>query len=153
FERRFAFLLVIGSALAVAGWWWWSATGRADINFLPSRAPAHWILYPFPPDAMGHRNLELATTFKTSFSLTKVPTQSQLEIAGFHRYAVSLNHRLVEEAKAPSTNWKHPTQLEVSRYLLPGTNEIHVTVYNTNGPPALWLCLHADDLTLPTDQH
>jgi tetratricopeptide (TPR) repeat protein len=137
--RAALWLVILAASGAAAGLWWTSK--RADISFLPELAPAHWIVYPNPPDAVGRCDLELATLFRTSFDLEKVPSQARLRVAGFHRYTLSINGTPIEKPIRTGKNWKQPDVFEVSGQLQPGANRIEVTVVNSNGPPALWLFL------------
>ena len=51
-----------------------------------------------------------------------------------------------------SRNWKDLSSTDVLACLRDGTNTIEVRVFNDNGPPALWLVLVTDQLTLRSDQ-
>ena len=141
--RRFGMLLVLGGALVALVWLWWNAIGRADTSFLPVRWPADWIVYPTPPQGTTHPRVELSTAFRREFSLDAVPTEASMQVAGFHRYAVSLNDIALEAPANPGANWKQPVPFSVSRCLRVGRNKIVVTVFNSNGPPSLWLALQA----------
>jgi len=52
----------------------------------------------------------------------------------------------------PNSNWKKISSAEVAGQLHTGTNVIEARVFNHNGPPALWLALATDQLSLCTDQ-
>jgi Flp pilus assembly protein TadD len=151
-NSKLALLLVISSALGAFGWLWWSATERAKISFLSAMPGAEWIIYPKPPDGRIQLPIELATVFTRSFVLDKVPNNATLEVAGFHKYTISLNGQNVEDPHKPGNSWKNPDVFTPSKYLRPGTNELFVTVSNTNGPPALWLSLRAGNFSLGSDQ-
>jgi len=133
------YLVIIGALCALVGLWWTSS--RAAVNFLPSIAPAEWIIYPVIPDANTHPVLELPTTFEDSFVLAAVPPKALLRIAGFHRYTLAVNGTSPARPLRAGTNWKQPDEFDVAGQLRPGANRIEVTVFNSNGPPALWLCL------------
>src|SRR5205814_2369064 len=49
-------------------------------------------------------------------------------------------------------NWKEITSIDVAEPLHAGTNLIEARVFNHNGPPALWLTLITDELSLRSDQ-
>jgi hypothetical protein len=51
-----------------------------------------------------------------------------------------------------SGNWKKATSVEIAKQLHEGANIVEVRVFNNNGPPALWLVLSTDQLTVRTDQ-
>ena len=150
--RRLALLLVVASAAGALGWLWWSAIQRSDIAFLPRRSPAEWVIYPAPPEAILHPRTELSTTFKRAFVLEKSPARAELRVAGFHRYELRLNGAVAKSPARADLNWKQPDSYEVSERLRVGENEIAVTVFNTNGPPALWLCLAGPGLELRSDE-
>ena len=135
-------LVIIGAAGALAGLWW-TSTWRADVNFLPAMTPAEWIVFPITPDGDSHRRLELPTAFEHSFVLDRVPSRAVLRIAGFHRYTLAINGTSLEKPAQTGINWKRPDAFDVAGQLLPGTNRIEVTVFNSDGPPALWLSLDA----------
>ncbi len=50
-------------------------------------------------------------------------------------------------------NWKDASTVEVSGLLQDGPNRIEARVFNDNGPPALWLSLTGDQLSLRSDQN
>jgi hypothetical protein len=138
-----AVLLAAGSALGGLGWLWWSSDRRGDINFLPKRTPAEWIVYPSAADAVSHPRLETGAAFRRSFALAQAPAEAVLSVAGFYRYTVSINGNTPGAPMASGKNWKVPDRFEVSKQLRAGENQIVVAVFNTNGPPALWLALAA----------
>ena len=137
--------VIICVAGALAGLWWVS-NWHADVSFLPRMAPAEWIVYPVIPDLNSHRTLELPTVFGDSFVLSNVPPGAMLRIAGFHRYILSINGTALEKPLRTGEDWKQPDVFAVTGQLRPGTNRIEVTVFNSNGPPALWLSLEAGGL-------
>jgi tetratricopeptide (TPR) repeat protein len=152
-SRGLALVLVVASAFGALGGLWWYATRRAEINFLPALAPAEWVVYPTAPDAGMHWDVEWDTRFKTSFNLDKVPPQAPLRIAGFHRYWLSVNGTPLPMPIRTGKNWKTPDLFDVSRQLRAGENRIEVTVFNSNGPPALWLFLDAGTCRASTGEN
>ena len=147
-----AVLLAAGSALGGLGWLWWSSAQRGDVNFLPKRTPAEWIVYPSAADAVSHLRLETSTAFRRPFALEQAPAAAVLSVAGFHRYTVSINGIAPGAPIASGENWKAPDRFEVSKQLRAGENQITVTVFNTNGPPALWLSLDMPGSKLRSDE-
>jgi Flp pilus assembly protein TadD/4-amino-4-deoxy-L-arabinose transferase-like glycosyltransferase len=143
-DWRFPLLLVCGSALAALLWLGWSGARRPDVNFLPRRGPAEWIVYPTPPQGTTHLRVELSTTFRHEFGLDRPPTEASLRVAAFHRYNITLNGVTLGPPTEPGANWKQPDRFEVAKTLRAGRNEIVVDVFNSNGPPSLWLALTAD---------
>jgi tetratricopeptide (TPR) repeat protein len=134
-------LVLAGVACALAGLWWTS--NRADVNFLPAMPPAEWIVFPPTPEMDVHHRVELPAKFGTTFALGRVPEKALLRIAGFHRYTLAINGTTPGRPERTGTSWKRPDVFEVAGLLHPGTNRIEVTVFNSNGPPALWLALDA----------
>jgi tetratricopeptide (TPR) repeat protein len=131
---------------------WWNCNRRPEINFLPALGLAEWIVYPTAPDMRIHPHLELPSIFKTSFDLKTVPSQALLKIAGFHRYTLLINGTLIEKPLRAGKNWKQPDVFEVAGQMRPGENRIEVAVFNSNGPPALWLYLDADTLKVSSGE-
>jgi tetratricopeptide (TPR) repeat protein len=141
--QRCAFWIVIVAALGALAGLWWRSTRSADLNFLPGWASAEWIVYSTPPDVLGHPRVELPGLFTTTFDLKEAPPQARLRVAGFQRYALSINGTPVGSPIQAGKTWKQPDVFEVSGRLRSGSNRIDVTVFNSNGPPALWLFLDA----------
>ena len=150
--RRLALALVVSAGVAALGWLWGEALWRGDIAFLPRRSPAEWIVYPSVPEGLLHARLELSTQFKRSFVLEGVPAQAELRVASLHRYSLLINGVAPGSPPQSAHNWKQPDHFEAGRLLLVGENRIAVTVFNTNGPPALWLCLRGAGLELCSDE-
>ena len=150
--RGLALLLTAASGLGALGWLWWCGARCSTINFLPRRAAAEWIVYPIAPDAGTYPQVEMLTRFDRSFVLESAPAQAVLSIAGFHRYAFEINGSAPAAPIQRGRNWKQPDSIDVSRQLRAGDNHIAVTVFNTNGPPALWLSLEAPGLSLGSDE-
>jgi tetratricopeptide (TPR) repeat protein len=140
-------LVIVGATGALAGLWW-TSHWRADVNFLPSMAPAEWVVYPVTPDGNSQPILELPTIFRNSFVLGSVPSKAVLRIAGFHRYTLAINGTVAERPLRHGTDWKRPDLFDVAGQLQPGTNRIEITVFNSSAPPALWLSLDAGGLQI-----
>src|SRR5262245_26518254 len=90
-QSGFALALVVGAVIGTTAYLWWCAAKRSDINFLPTRSPAEWILYPAPPGFVERPSVEMSTTFKQSFNLEKKPLTARLSVRGYHHYSVSIN--------------------------------------------------------------
>ncbi len=104
-------------------------------------APAEWIVYPVTPEGNSQPVLELQTVFENSFVLGSSPSRAALRIAAFSRYTLAINGTVAGKPLGTTTNWKRPDFIDVAGQLQPGPNRIQVTVFNSKGPPALWLCL------------
>lgn len=96
--------------------------------------------------------MELDTIFQTTFTLDRAPSNAVLRLAGFQRYRLSINEAAVDKPVRLGKDWKQPDVFDVSRQLRAGENRIAVTVFNSNGPPALWLALQTEGLRLMTDE-
>jgi tetratricopeptide (TPR) repeat protein len=135
--------LIIGLAAL-----WWLCVRSPKIVFLTPHGRAEWVVYPKPADGGGHDAVELSTVFRQSFSLDKVPEQARVTVRALRHFALAINGAPATGSAKAKLNWKDPTRLEIAGMLRPGTNEISVTVFNTNGPPALWLALEASSFRL-----
>jgi hypothetical protein len=131
-------IVLIGGALVA--WLWRLATNHPEISFLEQRPPAEWILYPKPPTGFVHRSAELSTVFRETVVLKSSHGAASLAVRAMRRWSVSINGSVLE-SEVQVDNWKGLSTLDVSRELHEGTNDISVTVFNSNGPPALWLVL------------
>jgi Flp pilus assembly protein TadD len=149
---KLALLLFFSSVLGALAFLWWNATQRSKTSFLPAMADGQWIIYPKAAEGHLHVSLELATVFTRSFVLDEVPANANLKISAFHNYSISLNGQTVDNPQQRGRSWKNPDLFISSKYLHRGTNEILVTVRNTNGPPALWLTLSGGNFCLKSDE-
>src|SRR5215471_8874154 len=148
-QRVLVSLLAGGVLLGVVAFWW-LCTKRPNIAFLVSHSTAQWILYPVPADGSGLPSVELSTEFRRSFTLTSVPSAARISIRSLKRSEMFVNGKPIP-ANAVK-NWKQASELDIQALLKPGTNELSVTVFNDNGPPALWLSLDVGETRLSTDE-
>ena len=123
----------------------WLALDSGSIAFLDREEPARWILYPKPFDGQLHRMADLETTFHSSFALNTPPAAAALTVRAMKQWTVSVNGMAAPASSRPAADWKEAVTLDIARQLHPGTNEIVITVLNTNGPPALWCVLSVGD--------
>jgi tetratricopeptide (TPR) repeat protein len=134
-------------ALAVLAW---IACNDPAINFLSHDKQAEWIAFPTVPDPHAHWFTSLDTTFRREFTLTAQPRSAHLNIRAMRRAEVKINGTQVE---LPSNrDWKAIVTTGAADQLRAGANVIEVRVFNHNGPPALWLNLVTDDLSLRSDE-
>lgn len=136
-----------GLAIAVMGWIAWD---DPVINFLPRDTRADWIVFPAPVDAHAHWFASLDTTFRREFVLANLPQTAHLSVRGMRRVEVKINGTPV--GFRPDGNWKKIMSADVARQLHAGTNVIEARVFNHNGPPALWLTLGTDQLSLHSNE-
>jgi len=139
-----------GLAFGFGAFLWWQGSHQPAIRYLAHRAPAHWIVFPKPPEATAHSIAKRAAVFRRSFVVGTVPSNAVLSVRGMTRCEVGLNGSPVELPAAAS--WKQPRQTSIHDRLRPGENQLQVTVYDDAGPPALWLHLQGDGLSLVSDE-
>jgi len=119
------------------------------INFLPADRRAEGIVFPGVVDARAHWFASLDATFRREFVLKNQPPIARLSIRGMRRVEVKING--VPVRLQPNRNWKEIATIDVAEQLHTGTNVIEARVLNHNGPPALWLTLTTDELSLHSD--
>jgi 4-amino-4-deoxy-L-arabinose transferase-like glycosyltransferase len=136
-----------GIAMLVLAWIAWNDPG---INFLQRDKRAEWIVFPTAIDTHAHWFASLDTTFRREFALTDRPATARLSIRAMRRVEIKIDGAPVRFP--PKNNWKEITSIDVTEQLHAGTNVIEARVFNHNGPPALWLVLAADQLSLRSDE-
>ena len=136
-----------GVAISVLAWIAWSDPA---INFLSRDKRAEWIVFPAAVDAHAHWFASLDATFRREFDLTDRPPRALLSVRAMRRAEVKINGTPIHFR--PNSNWKKIVTAGVAEQLHAGTNVIEARVFNYNGPPALWLALTTDQLSLRTDQ-
>ena len=141
---------MVVAAVAFLAWVSHLCLGRSDIYFLERHAPAEWIVYPKPSLCLLINDSDYSATFHRVFVLNHAPSSAKLSLRGLTRWSLAING-LAVAASSPGKNWKQAAELDVSRQLHSGTNEILVTVFNTNGPPVLWLALDAGGNQIVSD--
>jgi tetratricopeptide (TPR) repeat protein len=137
-----------GIAMSLLAWFAWKDPA---INFLPRDRRAQWIVFPTAVDAHAHWFASLDATFRREFVLTNRPATTHLSICAMRRAEVKINGIAVHFP--PNRNWKKLVTAEVAELLHAGTNVIEARVFNHNGPPALWLTLITDQLSLRSDKN
>ncbi len=146
-ERRRALLALLGVAFLCSAWLAWQSLRNPEIPFLSRLAPAEWILYPTPPTSSAQPEVEIETVFRKSFTLDRAPAAATLRTRFYRQGRVLLNGEPLSLSSA--ANWKRPRTADIS--LRPGRNEIQVEVVNGFGPPALWLAIEGEGLSLESD--
>jgi tetratricopeptide (TPR) repeat protein len=127
----------------------WIAWTDPAINFLTPDRRAEWIVFPAAVDARAHWFASLDATFRREFTLTDRPAAAPLRVRAMRRAEVKINGTPIRFQ--PSSNWKEMMSIDVAGQLRAGKNMIEARVFNHNGPPALWLTLTADRLSLRSD--
>src|SRR5437870_5314393 len=136
-----------GVAMSVLAW---IAGTDPAINFLRRDKRAEWIVFPAAVDAHAHWFASLDATFRREFTLMDRPATAHLSICAMRRAEVKINGTPVPFP--PNRNWKKIGTADVAGQLHAGTNVIEARVFNHNGPPALWLSLTTDQLSLLSDK-
>jgi tetratricopeptide (TPR) repeat protein len=125
--------------------------GDASINFFPSDHRAEWILFPAAVEARARAVAELDTVFRCDFTAGLQTPKASLSLRAAKRAELLINDQNV--ALITPHNWKRISSADVSSLLHEGRNRIEVRVFNPNGPPAVWLSLTGDRLSLRSDQN
>jgi hypothetical protein len=146
-NRAFLILAFAGVGISIVAW---AVCKNPAINFLPGDRRAEWIVFPTPVDARGHGFASVDATFRREFVLNNQPATARLSVRAMRRAEIKVNGSSVG-FRSPQ-NWKENTTIDVSNQLHAGGNIIEARVFNQNGPPALWLNLIADQLTLRSDE-
>jgi tetratricopeptide (TPR) repeat protein len=144
-----ALLIVILAVLAVTALVWIAHSDPA-INYLPRYGGTNWIVFPTAPDARAHWSASLDATFRREFVLSPQPASARLSIRAMRRAEVKINGVSIHVPR--NRNWKLVSDVAVPEVLREGVNIIEVRAFNQNAPPALWVLLTADGLTLRSDQ-
>jgi Flp pilus assembly protein TadD len=129
----------------------WIARTEPAISFLPRERAADWIVFPAAVDAHAHWYADLDATFRREFTLPRQPATAPLRVRALRRAEVKINGASVQLPQ--NRNWKKIASVDVGEQLRAGTNVVEVRVVNRNGPPALWLALRGDQLSVATDQN
>ena len=143
-------LAAIFGVTAVAGLIW-LCQRDPGINFLPPDKRAEWIFFPAAVDAKARGVADLDTLFRREFTLQRSTPRALLSIRAAKRVQLTINDQKVD--LVANHNWKDTSTVEVSGLLKDGPNAIEARVFNDNGPPALWLSLTGDQLSLRSDQN
>jgi tetratricopeptide (TPR) repeat protein len=142
-----AIALIVMMVAALA----WLCVRDPQIAFLVGDDRAKWILFPSSPNVVPHRMADLDAVFRREFVLDGQPRTARLSLRAARRVRLKINGQPV--GMETSRNWKDFSHADVPGLLRVGTNTIEVRVFNGDGPPALWLVLVTDQLTLRSDQN
>ena len=127
----------------------WLCSRDPHIAFLPEDRRAEWILFPSAFGVRAHPVAELEAVFRREFTVDSRPAVGQLSVRAAKRFQLRINSRPID--LRAGRNWKAITVADVAGYLQAGTNTIEARVFNSNGPPALWLELNTGRMTLRSD--
>jgi len=146
-HRAILVTAIAGLAMSILAWFAWRDPA---INFLPRDNRAEWIVFPTAVDAHAHWFASLDATFQCEFTLTERPATAHLSICAMRRAEVKINGTSI--GFPPTRGWKEVESADVAEQLHAGMNVIKARVFNYNGPPALWLTLTTDQLSLRSDE-
>src|SRR5262245_34808554 len=127
----------------------WFCRWDPGINFLPSDRRAEWILFPPAVEAGTRAIADADTIFRRDFNLGSPPATALLRVRAAKRIQLTINDQKIEFGA--NHNWKDVSSAEVSSLLREGANRIEAKVLNDNGPPALWVSLDGDQLSIHSD--
>ncbi|MEW6742036.1 MAG: hypothetical protein AB1486_04685 [Planctomycetota bacterium] len=140
------FALVSGAVLFVV----WNCLSNPAIPFLPPDARAEWIVYPTPWRLQARTARDVRVQFETAINLSSHPQQALLEARALSAATLWINGTEVPVDPAPQSSWKRALTCDVTPLLKAGANTVRVEVHRPLGPPALWLVLSSDQVTLST---
>src|SRR5438477_7720739 len=138
------------SVIAVAGLTWLCQSDPGT-NFLQSDKRAEWIFFPAALEVKARGLANLDTLFRRDFTVQGPAQKALLTVRAAKQIQLTINDRKVE--LGPNHNWKDASTVEVSGLLRAGPNRIEARVFNDKGPPALWLSLTGDQLSLRSDKN
>ncbi|MGA2544214.1 MAG: tetratricopeptide repeat protein [Verrucomicrobiota bacterium] len=151
FRGRGIVMVLLAVFLLAGGGAWWLCERSDAVAFLPARSGGEWIVAPSPPQIPIHPAFPIRAVFYGAFRLNSQPANARLSICAFKSAGVKVNGHEVDGLNCTGKNWKSPATAEITRWLQTGTNDITVCVTNTLGPPALWLRLQEEQVTLGSD--
>src|SRR6266496_4469922 len=82
----------------------------------------------------------------------RAPASASLSVRAWRRCTVDINGIEIATPSSKDWNWKKAFSIDVGSRLKAGTNDLSVTVFNAQGPPALWLKLAADHFQFISDE-
>ena len=144
-----AILIALLGGLAVALLAWIARTDPA-IKYLPHYRGADWIVCPTPADSRAHWSASFDATFRREFVLPHKPMSARISLRAMRRAEVKVNGVPIQLPQ--NRNWKNVSDVSITEQLHDGANTVEVRVFNLIGPPALWLLLNSDQVTVKTDQ-
>ena len=122
-----------------------------EIPFIAASREAPWISALEPVDGTlrqwGREDIPV-TVFRRRFELAQVPAEARLRVRALRAFRVLVNGEPVPGARSDGSRWRDTTELELARWLLPGSNELAVEVENATGPGLLSLWLAGPGLSI-----
>ena len=106
------------------------------IEFLRPSSKGSWIVYPTLNMEFSLTPTSLTATYKHRFKAGAYQDKYPVRVTAMREFAIKVNDLEIPSEKTSS--WKQTMTYDISPYLIWGSeNEISVTVYNPEGPPAL----------------
>jgi tetratricopeptide (TPR) repeat protein len=143
--------LAIASGLTAVAGLMWFCQRDPRINFLPLHKRAEWIIFPSAVEVKARGVANLDALFRRDFTLQRPAPAALLTVRAAKQLQLTINDRKID--LVANRNWKDASTVDVSGLLHEGLNRIEARVFNDNGPPALWLSLIGDQLSLRSDQN
>jgi hypothetical protein len=152
--RRIQIVLAALFALGAAGAFCLAALRSPDVPFLP-RDGTPWIWAATPPSTLAiflDPTRPFATEFERRFTVNERRGPVTLRFRALQNVALSLNGTLLPLARRDERQWKEPSVLDVTPFVVLGENLLQVEVRNPKGAALLQLRLDGLDEPLRTDE-
>ena len=149
-RRPWILILCFAGCLLAAAGLWRLCLHSDSTAFLPGYDGAEWIVDDAPAMNVARPAIAVTTVFKKMFVLNAVTGEPRLEIRAFRSVSVNINGQEIHLNGEPQ-HWKTIQSADVGGQLKAGTNEIIVSVTNNFGPPALWLQLTTQNISIGSD--
>lgn len=128
----------------------WRTVHANETSFLNTFDGADWIVFPMAYFPSARPALAFDATFRKAFSLTSAPRAATLHVRALREGSVTINGQPVP-LKLDTRNWRNKATIDVTSFLRAGQNTISATIQNGTGPPALWLRLVTDEVSVQSD--
>lgn len=146
-----AALALLGLFLLLLAITLWQCLSNPSIAFLSAEKPAEWIVYPTDPTLAIRASREQRVRFRTRFDVGSVPASASIRLRAFQDYTLWLNGERVCGTPATKGSWKRTVAHEGAAFLRAGQNILEAEVRQVVGPPAFWLVMTIDGVTVKTD--
>lgn len=128
--------VVLGLWLRISAW-----VTDPDVPLLLSDGNAEWILADEPFHLSVRRDRSQRVTFRKRFTASTdpagVPKKTVITLRAFKLAAVSVNGNLISKPALDLDAWKTPQRFNLTPALGSATQELHIQVFNRDGPAAL----------------
>ncbi len=138
----------------------WSPPARFGIGLLKeSDWKADWIGFDEPRNALktndpfegakwiwGASGVKIVE-FRKVFSVDRVPLKAKLNITADDHFVVTLNNAEVHRSSRETDSWRKPVEIDISKSVVRGENQIRVQVEDTGGDAGLLAVLNIENAT------